>query len=124
LQGPLSANGTGRLEVFYNGKWGTICNGSWDFNDAKVACRQLGYTYAVRALHGSDVPDGTGQIWLDDVKCTGSEQNLASCSHNGFGNENCAHGKYAGVECSSIGNIIILFLATRMKLGGIHASIT
>ena len=113
MQGPLSANGTGRLEVFYNGKWGTICNGSWDFNDAKVACRQLGYTYAVRALHGSDVPDGTGQIWLDDVKCTGSEQNLASCSHNGFGNENCAHGKYAGVECSSIGNII-LFFATRV----------
>ncbi|CAB4013293.1 deleted in malignant brain tumors 1 -like isoform X2, partial [Paramuricea clavata] len=71
LQGPLSTKGTGRLEVFYNGKWGTVCDDVWDINDARVACRQLGYTYAVRALQGSDVPDGTGQIWLDDVRCTG-----------------------------------------------------
>ena len=105
LQGPLSANGTGRLEVFYNGIWGTVCDDSWDINDAKVACRQLGYAYAVRALQGSDIPDGTGQIWLDDLKCNGSEQNLISCSHSGLGNENCGHGEDAGVECSSTGNI-------------------
>ncbi|CAB4038396.1 deleted in malignant brain tumors 1, partial [Paramuricea clavata] len=101
LQGPLSAYGTGRLEIFYNGTWGTICDDYWDINDARVACRQLGYTYAVRAFQGGDVPDGTGQIWLDDVKCTGSEQNLVSCTHNRLGNENCGHSEDAGVQCSS-----------------------
>ena len=110
MQGPLSANGTGRLEVFYNGTWGTVCDDSWDINDARVACRQLGYTYAVRAFQGSDVPDGKGQIWLDDVRCTGSEQNLVSCTHNGFGNENCGHSEDAGVECSSTGNIMHYFV--------------
>ena len=104
MQGPLSAIGTGRLEVFYNGIWGTICDDSWDFNDAKVACRQLGYTYALRALVGGDVPDGIGQIWLDNVECTGVEQNLTSCSHRGWGNENCGHREDAGVECFSTGN--------------------
>ena len=107
LQGPLSANGIGRIEVFYNDHWGTICDDSWDMNDANVVCRQLGYKYAVRALQGSDVPDGSGQIWLDDVNCTGSGKNLSSCSHKGWGNHNCDHSQDAGVECSSKGKIII-----------------
>ena len=70
-------------------------------NDANVACRELGYKHAVNALQGSDVLDGSGQIWLDDVGCTGSEVNLASCSHIGWGSHNCGHHEDAGVECFS-----------------------
>ena len=32
----------GRLEICYNGEWGTICNHQWGMRDAMVACRQLG----------------------------------------------------------------------------------
>ena len=100
LQGPSSVNGTGRVEVFYRQQWGTICNDNWDINDAAVVCRELGYKYAVQAIRGSQVPQGIGQIWLDEVNCTGKESNLTSCSHNGWGINDCAHSKDAGVECS------------------------
>ena len=106
LQGPLSAIGTGRVEVFHNGQWGTICDDGWDIRDARVACRQLGYVDAARALQGGSVPNGTGQIWLDDVACTGREISLKSCSHKGWGIHNCGHSGDAGMECSSGGKII------------------
>lgn len=99
LQGQLNASGRGRVEVLYNGQWGTVCDDYWDVDDAHVACRQLGYNYAVRALQWSDVPHGSGQIWLDDVECTGGEPNLSSCPHRGWGYHNCIHDEDAGIEC-------------------------
>lgn len=36
----------GRVEVFHDNIWGTICNTSFDINDAKVICGMLGYKNA------------------------------------------------------------------------------
>ncbi|CAB4000670.1 deleted in malignant brain tumors 1 -like, partial [Paramuricea clavata] len=99
------SHNAGRVEVYYNGTWGTVCDDNWDINDARVVCRQLGFQDALAAYQGHDnVLDGSGRIWLDDVQCGGHESALFSCRHSRWGNHNCRHSEDAGVRCGNTGN--------------------
>ncbi|XP_031551132.1 uncharacterized protein LOC116288477 [Actinia tenebrosa] len=89
----------GRVEVFYNGSWGTVCDDNWNLKDANVVCRSLGLPNATSAPYSASFGPGTGPIWMDDVLCSGSESSLLECPHKGFGSHDCGHAEDAGVSC-------------------------
>ncbi|KAK7889713.1 hypothetical protein WMY93_025273 [Mugilogobius chulae] len=99
----------GRVEVKYNSVWGTVCDDSFDIMDAKVVCKMLGFQ---NALSFSRFLPGSGRIWLDELKCLGTETDIFNCRHAGIGINNCDHSEDIGVVCapaSRTADSIILF---------------
>ena len=95
-----SSYNEGRVEVYYNGDWGTVCDNGWDSFDARVVCRQLGFGSSGTAYSSAYFGQGSGPIWLDSVTCTGNESTLASCGHFGVNiTRSCSHYDDAGVRC-------------------------
>ena len=104
LVGSSSYN-EGRVEVNYNGEWGTVCDDGWDDTDAGVVCRQLGFGSSGTAI-------GFGQhsrkVFLSDLTCTGTETTLARCAHYGINiTKNCTSSEVAGVICNELQGMYI-----------------
>ncbi|CAM4607862.1 unnamed protein product [Leuciscus chuanchicus] len=87
----------GRVEVLYNGVWGTVCDDSFDTVDGLVVCRMLGFQ---RVTQVYTAVAGTGKIWLDELRCTGTERSIFDCPHGGIEIHNCGHAEDVGVSCA------------------------
>ena len=108
-----ATNYSGRVEILYDGEWGTVCSDEFDENDAVVVCRQAGYgppvRYWIDPSHRRH-----GRIWLDDLQCDGTEDTLSECQSSNWGDTNCDHTQDIFVEC--IGKLIDIFLLSRYML--------
>ena len=105
----------GRVEVYYNGEWGTVCDDGWDDTDAGVVCRQMGFGSSGTAIGSAGFGQGSGPILLDSVLCIGDESTLARCLHLGINvARNCSHAEDAGVKCSGSQGMYIYMYITVM----------
>ncbi|XP_049329681.1 deleted in malignant brain tumors 1 protein-like isoform X7 [Astyanax mexicanus] len=86
----------GRVEVFYNRTWRSVCGKNWDIRDAAVVCRELGCGEAVF----KNVQFGPRSAWMDDVNCSGSESSVKHCRSAGWVEQIC--NRLAGVICSGV----------------------
>ncbi|CDQ63258.1 unnamed protein product [Oncorhynchus mykiss] len=100
LAGDKRKHYEGRVEVYYNGEWGTVCDDDFSIHAANILCRELGYVEAVSWSPSSKYGKGEGRIWLDNVHCSGRERTLAQCKSNGFGVSDCKHSEDVGVVCN------------------------
>ncbi|XP_069316285.1 putative DMBT1-like protein [Eulemur rufifrons] len=91
---------SGRVEVYHQGTWGTVCDDLWDLHEAEVVCRQLRCGQAMSALGKAHFGPGSGDIFLDNLQCAGVERALGQCAHSGWSEHNCGHHEDAGVICS------------------------
>ena len=100
----------GRVEIFLNGEWGTVCDDYWTDVEADVVCRIKGNERGSvgnggRFLGAKVFGEGSGKIWLDDVQCIGTETSLLDCGYRGKPPNardpvhNCRHREDVGVKC-------------------------
>ncbi|XP_018615958.1 scavenger receptor cysteine-rich type 1 protein M130-like isoform X2 [Scleropages formosus] len=91
-------NCSGRVEVFYKGHWGTVCDDNWDMLNGHVVCKELGCGKAVETPRRAHFGKGSGLIWHDRWLCKGNETSLASCKSKA-GRLDCSHAHDASVKC-------------------------
>uniref|UniRef100_A0A8C4SHU6 Neurotrypsin n=1 Tax=Erpetoichthys calabaricus TaxID=27687 RepID=A0A8C4SHU6_ERPCA len=97
----------GRLEVFYDGNWGSVCDDGWSDLNSMVVCQQLGFRGKASTSPEGIYGIGSGLILLDDVRCSGSERSLLDCSHSVLGQHDCSHSEDVGVQCVILAGLLI-----------------
>ena len=89
----------GRVELLYDGFWGTLCENKWDLRIGDVICRQLGYPAALAVPCCQTFGRGIGPRLLDGIRCVGNETSVADCAHGPWRVRSCAYNPDASVVC-------------------------
>ncbi|XP_021367668.1 neurotrypsin-like [Mizuhopecten yessoensis] len=80
----------GRIEIYDNGEWQTICRDHWDLDNTFVACRQLGLKDGLwRRVESSEVSGNT--FWSVEKDCNGNESGLQACDSKEVDSSRCTH---------------------------------
>ena len=77
-----------------------MCADQWDRRDVDVACQMMNFNGSLSAdFEYEENKENEGQVWLNNMNCTGNETSLLSCIHGGLGSHDCKGKRKAGVKC-------------------------
>uniref|UniRef100_A0A673BGE0 SRCR domain-containing protein n=1 Tax=Sphaeramia orbicularis TaxID=375764 RepID=A0A673BGE0_9TELE len=95
---------SGRLEVWSNQPWCSVCEEDLDHNDAEVVCRELGCG-APSLLQGALYGEGEAPVWTSELQCEGNESAVLDCRRSSSAGKTCGSGKAAGLTCTDPGGV-------------------
>ncbi|XP_076759794.1 lysyl oxidase homolog 2B isoform X1 [Xylocopa sonorina] len=100
LVGGENGGHEGNVEILHDGKWGSVCDDEWDYLEANVVCRQLGFDGAIKPTTNGHFGQARRRYWMDNVYCDGSEDELSKCRFDGWATSDCEGSEAAGVICA------------------------
>ncbi|KAK6466696.1 scavenger receptor cysteine-rich type 1 protein M130-like [Huso huso] len=90
----------GRVEVFYRGEWGRVCNTDWDTKDSNVVCAELNCGEVLSFHQAPIFRSGQGRGWRSKVHCSSTETSLRDCpGGTDWDQDYCSHNQEVGVVC-------------------------
>merc|ERR1712113_859690 len=106
--GSPSIDGTGRLEIYVGGAWGSVCFSGFTAGAANVACKAMGFSGA----QSSDGASPCGRVGgcgsaapqIGEVACAGQEVDFLSCPHAGVDDVFCAPEESVWLRCVGVGD--------------------
>lgn len=112
---------TGRLEVFYNGVWGSIGKSGISATTVKVACQQLGCGDNGTISSASSDKIIPRHIWVDNVQCPKGPNTLWQCPSSPWKHRLAKPSEETWIQCdseflwlyvkTSCHNAIVIFLS-------------
>ena len=97
--------------VYFEGK--PVCHNGWDFSDANVICKSLGFTGASNFTTAGVFGPATSYFSLTGVQCLGTEADIRECPHEAGGG-GCDTASVAGVICHAESDVITPSTSTRL----------
>ncbi|KAG5836598.1 hypothetical protein ANANG_G00230030, partial [Anguilla anguilla] len=91
---------SGRVEMYRGSSWGTVCDADFDQRDAEVVCRELGCGVPKELWGAAAFGQGEGQVWAEEIQCSGNESHIYFCPKAPSQNQSCSHGNDVGLVCS------------------------
>lgn len=92
----------GRVEIYINGSWLTVCDRWFSYNEGRVVCNQLGLPALHKVYHGAPFGRGNGSILTEEYNCEGGETSLLNCSKTGYSSNFCSHWDDVGIACGPL----------------------
>ena len=109
----------GRLEVYHNGQWGTVCSHGWTDTESSVVCKELGYSTGTQ-FKGDTYTGCNISVLAADVHCNGEETTFQECIHGWDAHgemHNCSAFEAVGIICTGTieGHVLCIMIFFTFK---------
>lgn len=94
----------GRVEIYINGSWWTVCGSWFGSQHGQIVCNQLDLPKLFEVYYGAGFGEGNGSILTEEYYCQGNETSLLNCAKTGYHSYCGGHYEDVGIACGPLVN--------------------